>query len=145
MAYEYPFFNTYQPMAWQPAQRPQYQFQPQVPLQQAGQGQNNSGLIWVQGEAGAKAYLTAPGQSVLLMNSEGNQFYIKSSDTSGMPLPLRTFDYQERVETPQTSPTAFPNAGGDYVTRDEFNAFVARFDRPPVTSETGKEENVNGN
>ena len=86
-----------------------------VPQQQT----NNNGIVWVQGEAGAKSYLVAPNQSVLLMDSETNSFYIKSSDASGMPLPLRTFDYTERVvaknETPQT----------DYITREEFNKVIA--------------------
>ena len=30
------------------------------------------------------------------MDSESNTFYIKSSDNSGMPMPLRIFDYTER-------------------------------------------------
>ena len=30
------------------------------------------------------------------MNSEGSEFYIKSADASGMPLPLRVFDFAER-------------------------------------------------
>lgn len=145
MAYEYPFYNAYQPMGWQPTPRMQYQIQPQTAPQPAPQPQNNSGLIWVQGEAGAKAYLTAPGQSVMLMNSEGSQFFVKSSDASGMPLPLRVFDYQERVEQPHNAPTVAQNTGVDYVTREEFNAFVARFERPARANETVKEEIKDGN
>ena len=34
----------------------------------------------------------------MLMDSESNTFYIKSSDNSGMPMPLRIFDYKERTE-----------------------------------------------
>ena len=80
----------------------------------------NNGIVWVQGEAGAKSYLLGgPNQSALLMDSETNCFYIKSTDASGMPMPLRTFDYTERVvvknETPQT----------DYITREEFNKVIA--------------------
>lgn len=48
-------------------------------------------IIWVQGEEGAKAYMVAAGNSVLLMDSENSSFYIKSTDASGMPLPLRGF------------------------------------------------------
>ena len=54
-------------------------------------------IIWVQGEEGAKAYMVAAGNSVLLMDSENSAFYIKSTDASGMPLPLRVFDYKERT------------------------------------------------
>lgn len=73
--------------------------------------QQRPGIQWVQGIAGAKSFLVGARESQLLMDSEANVFYIKSTDASGMPLPLRVFDYKERVETPQT---------GEYVTRDEF-------------------------
>ena len=56
-----------------------------------------NGIIWVQGEEGAKGYLVAPGENRLLMDSENSTFYIKSTDASGMPLPLRVFDYTERT------------------------------------------------
>ena len=78
--------------------------------------QNNVGIIWVQGEAGAKSYLVGAGQSVLLMDAEGSCFYIKSTDASGMPMPLRIFDYKERNQAVSQTPT-------EYVTRDEFDAF----------------------
>lgn len=84
--------------------------------QQAGQSGN---INWVQGESGAKSYLVAPGQSVLLMDSESNVFYIKSSDPSGMPMPLRVFDYTERVaKNPQAD-------NANYVTRDELEKRLA--------------------
>lgn len=80
------------------------------------QGYNNN-INWVQGESGAKSFIVAPGQSVLLMDSENNVFYIKSSDNSGMPMPLRIFDYTERIVTPKTEATSL---NVDYVTREEF-------------------------
>ena len=64
----------------------------------------NTSLIWVQGEAGAKSWAVAPGKSVMLMDSESSTFYIKSSDNSGMPMPLRIFDYKERTEQVVQSP-----------------------------------------
>lgn len=45
------------------------------------------------------------------MDSESNSFFIKSADTSGMPLPLRIFDYQER--TAQQAPQQYIN--GEFV------------------------------
>lgn len=90
--------NQYQS---QVMQAPQYQM-PQAAPQTVSQQQN--GIIWVQGEAGAKSYLVAPGQSVLLMDSEKSCFYIKSTDISGMPLPLRIFDYVERNSIPANTP-----------------------------------------
>lgn len=70
--------------------------QPVVPVQ--SQQQNNNSLIWVQGETGAKSYLVAPNSTVLLMDSENQRFYLKSSDASGMPLPLRIFEYTEKTQ-----------------------------------------------
>lgn len=95
----YPYFGYYQPQQ-QPLQQqmPQPTMQPTIPQQTIPQPMNQSsqGLIWVQGEAGAKSYLVAPSNSVLLMDSEDSVFYIKSVDNAGMPMPLRIFDYAER-------------------------------------------------
>ena len=57
----------------------------------------NQGLIWVQGEAGAKSYIVAPGSNVLLMDSEAQRFYIKSVDGSGMPT-MKVYEYKEASE-----------------------------------------------
>ena len=69
------------------------------------QAQQNNQITWVQGEAAAKAYPVGAGNSVLLMDSEDAVFYIKSTDQTGMPQPLRIFDYTERT-TQHTSAAA---------------------------------------
>lgn len=101
----------------------------QLRAQQAAQSQQQQqaqgGLIWVQGEAGAKSYLVAPGQHVQLMDSEAEVFYIKSADPSGVPLPLRTFDYKERKGAQQTAQAARQPAT-EYVTRSEYDALAAK-------------------
>lgn len=86
-------------------------YQNQAPPMQLVQAQmpstqNNiidNGIIWVQGEAGARAYLVPAGKSAMLMDSENSVFYIKTTDTSGMPNALRIFDYTERInqQTPK--------------------------------------------
>ena len=76
-------------------------------------------IIWVQGEAGAKSYPIAAGQTVLLMDSESDTFFIKSADMSGMPLPLRVFDYKERTRSTEAASTAGLHES-DYITRAEF-------------------------
>lgn len=91
----YPQYNT---SSFQPQMTMQ---QPQMTMQQ--QPVNDNGILWVQGEAGAKSWAVAPGKSVMLMDSESNTFYIKSSDQSGMPMPLRIFDYTERNTQQQQS------------------------------------------
>lgn len=98
-------YNTYFPQTYA-----QYGNGYQFPAT-AAPAQQNNGIVWVQGEAGAKSYLVGAGQSVLLMDSEGSCFYIKSTDPSGMPMPLRVFDYTERTQKPKES--------SDYVTHEE--------------------------
>ena len=84
-------------------------YQPQQPAQQ----NREYGLVWVQGEAGAKSYLVAPGATVLLMDAEGSKFYLKSADASGVPLPLRVFEYKELGKQEPVM----------YVTKEEFEKF----------------------
>ena len=135
MAYGYPYSGYYPaPVADQLQQMRTGQF-PQVP-----QPQNNSGITWVSGEAGAKAYLVAAGSSMLLMDSEASRFYIKSTDASGMPMPLRVFDYTERVQAANNAPVANKTAGMDFVTREEFAALTARIDA--ITQEVKKDESA---
>ena len=115
----------YQPSYYgNPAQNRQYPQQYQQPVVQPQQIGN--GLIWVQGEAGAKSYLVAPGNTVMLMDSESERFYIKSADASGMPLPLRVFAYQELtqqgVQAPVVAEQANPN---NFITREEFEQRLA--------------------
>lgn len=109
-----------------------YQMQYQQPMQAAQPAQN--GIQWVQGETGAKAFAIGAGQSVLLMDSESNVFYIKSTDNSGMPLPLRIFDYTER--TAQNAPTVPVAAQIDtslFVTRAELDERLAALTAPTAT------------
>lgn len=130
----YPYYGNYNQFYQPPLQdniaqmrNNQYmqmpQMQPMQSMQQTQNQQSSNGIIWVQGEEGAKAYMVAPGNSVLLMDSENSAFYIKSSDNSGMPMPLRIFDYVERNAKQQTQ-NIKPNV--EYVTRQEFDALSAR-------------------
>lgn len=68
--------------------------------QQTNQPAGNQGFVWVQGEAGAKAYPVAAGNSVLLMDSESPVLYMKSTDISGRPLPIETYDLVKREDRP---------------------------------------------
>ena len=73
-------------------------------------------FAWVQGEAGAKAFIVPPGMTCWLMDSESPTFYMKTTDVNGMPQPLRIFDFKERTETvKQEQP---------YVTREEMKAYI---------------------
>lgn len=130
MAYYAPF---YQPTYYNPTPArqdvPQYnqQYQPMAQTVQALQ--NNNGLIWVNGEVGAKSYLVAPGNTVMLMDAENSTFYLKSADASGMPMPLRIFDYKERQNSTTSdfkAPTSdFSELDVKYITREEFERRMA--------------------
>lgn len=94
-------------------QQPQYQ-QPQ---------QQQSGIIWIQGEAAAKSYLVAPNTSVPLFDSERQTIYIKSADLSGMPS-IKTLDYTIR-EAQNVSP-GIPKESIAYATKDDLKAVYAQ-------------------
>lgn len=149
---------------------PQMMQQPvqgQAPNQNMGQPMQPppvNGIIWVQGEEGAKSYLVAPGNTVFLMDSEREVFYMKTVDANGIPLPLRVFDYTERQQgangvakqTTQPAPPTIDLSG--YVLRDEFDALATKFDHltvkldsiatatkpSPKTVKTKKEDAENG-
>lgn len=99
-------------MAYQNPYYP-YQYPSYYPAQQPNTQSRDNGLVWVQGEAGAKSYLVAPGATVLLMDAEGSKFYLKSADASGVPLPLRVFEYKELGKQEPVM----------YVTKEEFEKF----------------------
>lgn len=128
--------------AYYPASYAGYTGYQQPQMQQAQQG-----IQWVQGIAGAKAYNIGAGQSVLLMDSESNAFYIKSTDPSGMPLPLRIFDYTERTaQNAQATPQAAGIDTSVFVTHEELEARLAALSAPVTAkkSTTKKAEVENG-
>ena len=121
-----------------------YPYQPQM-MQSYQQPTQQGGLVWVQGIEGAKSHSVGAGQSVLLMDSESNCFFIKSADASGMPLPLRVFDYNERTannapKTAQETRTEQPIDLSAYVTRDELENRIAQ-----ICSEYERKDNRNQN
>lgn len=124
--------NVAQPMMQQMPQ--------QATPQPAPTNQGNNSLIWVQGETGAKSYLVAPGNTVMLMDSENTVFYLKTADASGMPLPLRVFDYSERTVQTASSQIPIPEKQIDltqYVTREEFDAKIKEMIKATGGAENG--------
>ena len=100
----YPYY--YQPQNNQPVQQPQ-----------------TSNIIWVTGEAGAKAYLVAPNTTVQLWDSERQTIYLKSADASGMPS-IKTLDYTIREDKAPNLPLqGTENTQGiEYATKDDLKA-----------------------
>lgn len=114
------FPATYQPMYYAP------QYQPQMP-----QTNQQNGIIWVSGEAGAKAYLVAPNTTVQLWDSEAQCIYLKSADASGMPS-MKILDYTIRSQTPVNGPTNASTAQNinlpDYATKADLAALAGQID-----------------
>ena len=56
------------------------------------------------------------------MDSEDSVMYIKSTDQSGMPQPLRIFEYKERTGSHNDAGIA-KRPAEDFVSREEFEEF----------------------
>lgn len=111
------YYNNPFPVNYQQYYPQAYQTAP-VANQQNNQQSQNSGIIWVQGEAGAKSYLVAPNQTVQLWDSENQVIYLKSADGSGMPS-IKTLDYT--IRDAQASAEAQKAAEGKFISKDELN------------------------
>ncbi len=86
--------------------------------------------------------MVAAGNSVLLMDSENSAFYIKSTDASGMPMPLRVFDYTERTGTEKVTQTV-QESSVQFATKEELAALAARLDALTAQKQTDKEDESN--
>ena len=93
-------------------------YQPLMPTYQPVQNQQQPGIIWVQGEAGAKSYMVAPGNTVQLWDSEDKIIYLKSADPSGMPS-MKILEYKIRGESEQ--PVT------EYATKEDLKALSDKF------------------
>lgn len=109
------FPATYQPMYYTPYQPQPVQMMPQQPMPQQMPAQAvqqpvqpsqpvSNGIIWVQGEAGAKSHLVAPNTTVALWDSEAQRIFLKSADAAGMPS-MKILNYTIE-ETPSIGATA---------------------------------------
>lgn len=127
-------FNNGFPINYQPTYMPQQQaYVPQMP--QAQPQQQSNGIIWVQGEAGAKSFMVAPNTTVQLWDSEDQVIYLKSADASGMPT-MKILDYTIRqAGNPQAAPALMQS---DYVTRDELSAFEEKIKKMIGGTDDGK-------
>lgn len=123
---------------------------PQTMTQQIG-GYPTDDRIWVQGDAGAKAYLVARGSTVTLWDSDSQPskqiIYIKTVDPNGVPSMQGYFlTGISQVATPtQNIPM------DNFVTREEFfaleeriNALASKEQTKPVKSNKSKEDVENG-
>lgn len=84
---------------------------------------NNGGIIWVQGEAGARAFSNVrPDAPVALWDSEESVIYIKSIDSTGKPS-MTILDYTERNSEEQKEST--PKI--EYATKEQIDNLTNQY------------------
>ena len=113
--YTQPYYGQNQAFQSQNYSVPQYNNQ----MNQQNQNQhNNTGIIWVQGEAGAKAFSNLrPDIPIALWDSEEPVIYIKSVDNTGKPS-MTILDYTERNNNTPEQPKK-PQI--EYVTKEQLD------------------------
>jgi hypothetical protein len=85
----------------------------------------NNYMIWVQGEAGAKAFNLPRNTTLPLWDSEANVIYIKSVDINGKPS-MTTIHYNEDVPSSENEKQA-PIESVDtvaYATKEQFDSVI---------------------
>lgn len=128
MAFNNGFPMTYPQMYAQPT------YQPQMP-----QNQGNNAMIWVQGESGAKSYLTAPNTTVVLFDSESQTIYLKSADATGLPS-MRILDYTIRDQKAHNG--VFSQPVEDFATKQEMDALRAELEQIKARMKGGRNEST---
>lgn len=109
--------------------------------------QPEQAINWVSGEVGAKAYPMAPNSTAILMDSESDTFFIKSTDAAGMPT-LKAYTYQERPQATYTAQTGQQNIPVDqFATKEDlkeiwakYEALAAKFEKPARSTKAKIEE-----
>lgn len=88
--------------------------------------QNGLMTIFVNSEDEVNNYPVAAGLTVLLISFNLKKFWLKATDTSGIPKQIRTFSFEEK--------TPVENQNG-FVSRQEFTDLNAKLDK--LISELG--------
>ena len=102
-----PVYQQKWPQQYQTSAVPVYQNQNQQTI--------NNQMIWVQGEAGAKAYVLPNGTTLPLWDSESQTIYIKSVDANGRPS-MTILDYIDR-----NAPVENEDNKVEYVTKEQLD------------------------
>ena len=90
-------------------------------FQQPPPQQNNSvSVVTVQGEAGARIYPVAAGNTVLLIDFDSKKFWLKSTDLNGMPSRFAAFNFTEEIKP--------ANDTDNFISRNEFNELKQSID-----------------
>lgn len=128
--YNQPLNNYYPQTSYFPQQTyPNYTYQnvqnkmPQTTTD--NKQQNSINLVYVNGYDSAKDVILQPNQRVWIMNTNANEFYIKTSDSMG----VSTIDcYEFNKIDPKSRENNVLNKNVDYIKRDEFDALKSKID-----------------
>ena len=97
----------------------------------------SNNVTWVQGIEGAKAYQIPQNSNVILMDSEQNRMYIKTSDNIGM-CSLRMFDFTEVTDVSNSQNPSAPEMDmSQYVTKKELADILST-----IKGDTSDEHNI---
>ena len=111
-------------------QSPNYSYQqqsaPQVQNQINIPNMNSTNLLWVQGEAAAKAAYVPVGCNMVFFDSEAQTIYIKSVDATGKPS-LTILDYVERNSPVAGQPQHPEEQKIEYATKEQIDALSDQF------------------
>lgn len=101
---------------------PPYQPQSVTPVQQ----QTQNTFVWIQGEDAARSYPVAPGNTVVLIDSDKPVMYMKTTDLSGRPqqMEVRYLVSKEDYDKIQNGGISSPNPS-DFVTKATFEKYIS--------------------
>ena len=126
--------NSYLSCATQPAQ---YTQQPANPPQQ-----NQSGIAWVDGEVGAKAYQLPAGwpanTPMPLWDTNDTIIYLKSTNPMGMPNPLQRIHYRMEEQEQHASGTSFASSAPALMSGEHHEQYATKEDIERMKEELRK-------
>lgn len=128
--YNQPLNNYYPQSSYFPQQTyPNYTYQNvqnKMPQTSTDNKQQNSiNLVYVNGYDSAKDVILQPNQRVWIMNTNANEFYIKTSDSMG----VSTLDcYEFSKIDPKARENNVLNKNVDYIKREEFDALKSKIE-----------------
>ena len=114
---------------------PPYQPQSVTPVPQ----QTQNTFAWIQGEDAARNYPVAPGNTIVLIDSEKPIMYMKTADLSGRPQPMqiRYLVSKEEYDKLQNG-ASFSQNSEQYVTKEYFDERMSELDNKFVTRRRDK-------
>ena len=91
-----------------------------IPPQTGNQPKEMVTIDMINGESAVYSYWVAPGVTTFLVDFTNKKFYIKEVNSRGVQQQIRTFAFEELVQTsPETNQNG--SANPNYVTVDQFN------------------------